>query len=285
MNQPDPDTFFSFGGGVQSTAIAMILCKEPHRFTDLGLFLPKTIVFADTGSEPLKLYPHIERVFDLLEGAGYEPVTVLQIDKEGKPVILHESERGLASVPWFTENADGERGILRRQCTSEFKITPIQKEMRKRLGYKKGQRIPTGKAKLWLGISADEQQRARINPDKWIENIYPLLAIGWNRVDCAVYAKHHLGYDVPKSACFFCPFTNPKEWERRKELEPEEFQRAVEVEKNLKDVQTFGKRIGNCNNPIYIHPSCKPLDDAVLDQLPLPVGYGFRAECSGSCGV
>lgn len=45
------NTFFSFGGGLQSTAIALLMVYEPNRLIELGLSLPKTIIFADTGRE------------------------------------------------------------------------------------------------------------------------------------------------------------------------------------------------------------------------------------------
>jgi hypothetical protein len=40
-----------------------------------------------------------------------------------------------ASMPLFTLGPHGERGMARRQCTTEYKIRPIKAEVRRRLGY------------------------------------------------------------------------------------------------------------------------------------------------------
>jgi len=283
MQNLDSKTFFAFGGGVQSTAIALLLIHEPHKLLDLGLTLPKTIIFADTGAEPKAIYDHVNQIFEMLSRAEYDTVVVQRIEKNGSIITIHEQWWGLASIPWFTRSLDGQVGMLKRQCTEEFKIKPIQKEIRARLGYKKGQRIPPLTAKLWLGISVDEQRRAKINQDKWLNNKHPLIYLGWNRNDCAVYNYLHLNRNVSKSSCFFCPFKHRQEWMRMRQEEPDEFARAVAVDKKIRHLVTIGK----CRQDVFVHSSGLPLEDAVLDQLSLPLGidYGFGKECAGHCGV
>jgi hypothetical protein len=282
----DSATFLSIGLGVQSTAIALLLVHEPERLVALGLTLPRSVVFADTGAETDFLYQHKDRIFSLLQSAGYDCAVVRKLDKDGAFIPIHKSVRGLASVPWRTLAPDGKKGMLLRQCTQDFKIEPIHKYIRTSLGYQKYKRIPLGSARLWLGISSDEHHRVRSSKVRWIENVYPLLYLNWSRTDCAVYCYHHLGYSVPKSSCFFCPFTHRSEWVRRKNHAPDDFARAVELEKSLsefRDRPEFGK----IDHELFVHPLCIPLDEATPNQLTLPLGadFGFASECSGLCDV
>lgn len=268
-------TFFSFGGGVQSTAIALLLINKPEIFTDKGLSIPKTIIFADTGAEPQKVYDHVKKIGDMLSKADFN----FQIVKNERAFTDVNSTQ---LVPWFTRSDNGV-GMLRRQCTSEWKIKPIEKYMRQYLGKEKGQRIPAKTAKIWIGISCDESRRMRINQTQWIENVYPLISIGYNRVDCQVYNYQTLEELAPKSACYFCPYTHRQEWERRRIEEPELFQKAVEIDEQIRVLPNVGKT----KFPCYIHSSGYPLKDATNEQLTIPLGvdYGFGKECEGHCGV
>ena len=279
----DKKTFFSFGGGVQSTAIALLLVHEPQKFIEKGLQLPQTIIFADTGAEPLKVYDHVERMQDLLTQNGFDFLVVTKKDKDGNSQSIL-STRGFAQVPWFTRSSDGKVGMLKRQCTADYKVKPIQATMKSIMGFSKGQRV-AGKvnARTWIGISTDESQRMKISTQKWIENVYPLIAIGWNRTDCAVYGRYRLNYPIPKSSCFFCPYTHSQEWERRKQTDPEQYKQAVELDNSLR----AANKPKFLKNDCFVHRSGLPLDDVVSNQPFLQLGaeYGFARECEGHCGV
>ena len=41
---------------------------------------------------------------------------------------------GYLAPPFFTVNADGSHGMLRRECTSNYKIKPIQRRIKELLG-------------------------------------------------------------------------------------------------------------------------------------------------------
>ncbi|MGH3779241.1 MAG: hypothetical protein ACRDRO_01075 [Pseudonocardiaceae bacterium] len=43
--------------------------------------------------------------------------------------------RRFVPMPMHVLHADGSRGLARRQCTSEYKITPLKKAARQLLGY------------------------------------------------------------------------------------------------------------------------------------------------------
>ena len=277
--------FFSFGGGVQSTAIALRLIHEPEAFEDLGL--PELIIFADTGAESPQTYQHVNLIFEKLQSAGYQVATVKAKRKDGDDSsILDDPEGtrlGITTPPYYTKDVEGFKGILWRQCTQEYKINPIQKRIRFELGYAPKKVIPRKSTNLWLGISVDECHRMKDNPDKWLINTYPLIEWNWDRSKCSDYCLKVLGYTVPKSACYFCPFTHKNEWIRRKQLEPENFQLAVKFDERIRNIPQFG----NIKQPCYIHPSCLPLSEVVGDQMLLPLGkeYEFAEECTGHCGV
>jgi hypothetical protein len=258
----EPMHFFSYGGGVQSSAIALMLIHQPQRFARL----PDHIIFADPGAESPQTYRHIKSMYKMLRSAGFECHII-----KPKQAIQH-SARGIASV------LGSEKGILRRYCTSDYKIQPINRFIREKLGYKKGDRIPVGSAITWLGISTDESVRAVPSRDRWIENFYPLIQMGIDRNECQLLNYHYLDYLVPKSSCYFCPFTKRSEWERRKKEDPKAFDRAVKLDEQLRVSPPKGA-IDKC----YVHGSAYPLSYAVNDQLTLDLG--FEKECGGHCGI
>ncbi|WP_233573799.1 hypothetical protein [Amycolatopsis panacis] len=60
------------------------------------------------------------------------------------------------SMPLHVLNPDGSRGLARRQCTSEYKISPLKKAARELLGYPHPRRVPRGVyVEQAIGISTD----------------------------------------------------------------------------------------------------------------------------------
>lgn len=278
-------TFFSFGAGVQSTALWLLILHEPKKLLEVTGGLPSKMFFADTGAETQEIYRHLENVQEYTQkmqslGVGAPP---LEIVCNGS-IIADASQpnywRGISTVPLYTRNSDGSIGMLRRQCTHEYKILPLERAMRAELGYQKGQRIPANSINLWLGISLEEASRMTKNHAKWINNYYPLVELGWDRTRCYEYAKN-LGWDTVKSRCFFCPYIT--DWGEIKRKQPEEFAKAVEFDKHIRNSTKAGIK-----SPVFVHRRAVPLDAAVADQLGLfedDWRYGFENECQGYCGV
>lgn len=270
----DDRKFMSFGGGVQSTAIVLLLLNKPEIFTDKGITLPKHLIFADTGAEPPQVYEHISKIRQLLKDSSHKLYTV-----RSPKGSIDATEKNLGTVSWFTKNPDtGDKAILKRQCTHHFKITPIHNKIREIIGLRKGEKIDKP-ITLWLGISTDEQQRAKSSIEKWLTLEYPLLLIDWSRVDCTIYNTYLLGYEVSKSSCYFCPFTNKNEWIRRKEHEPELFAKAVSLDNQLRLMNEFTK----LKHDVYLHRSRLPLSEAVEENM-VELELGFLSECKGVCG-
>jgi hypothetical protein len=103
-----------------------------------------------------------------------------------------------------------------------------------------------------------------------------------SRQDCLKWMKDN-GFPIPpRSSCQACPFHGDKEWIRLREETPKDFQRAVEIERQLQE---------NAKGTIlkgvpYLHSSCQNLDtidfkdNKGYQQLDL-----FAEECEGLCGV
>ncbi|MFI7650336.1 hypothetical protein ACIBTZ_30275 [Micromonospora sp. NPDC049460] len=142
-------------------------------------------IFADTGWEPAPVYTHLRRLLRLAAPAG---IPVVRVSAGNIRHDALDPAHRFASMPLFTLGPGGERGMARRQCTSEYKIKPIKAEVRRRLGYPHPARIPVGVvAEMAIGISLDEIGRARDADVAYMRNIFPLLDLGWRREDCLTY--------------------------------------------------------------------------------------------------
>jgi hypothetical protein len=195
------------------------------------------------------------------------------------------------SIPAFTMNGEGKVGMVRRQCTAEFKIRVVDKAIRyELLGLKPRQRIPRDvRVFQYFGITTDEATRAerakkRFAAVKHTVACYPFLEMGWSRRDCEKWLEGRLPHRVPKSICVFCPYRTNQSWLNLKQSDPEGWRRAVEVDRALRDPGSVCTR--GFRQALYVHRSCVPLDVIDFERLapntldPMTVG-----ECHGMCGV
>tara|TARA_R110002020_G_scaffold88280_1_gene216969 strand:+ start:19 stop:846 length:828 start_codon:yes stop_codon:yes gene_type:complete len=262
----------SLGAGVQSSVMAIMAAK--------GEFpKPDCAIFADTGYEPKKVYAYLEFLKKIL------PYPVHVVSKGNiKKDMLDSIDNGtrFPTAPFFTQaEITGKKGMLRRQCTADYKIVPIRKKIRELCGVKYGKHFPKDKyVEQWIGISTDEIQRMKPARDKYILNRHPLIEAKMSRQDCIDYLKKE---NIPlpeKSACIVCPYHNDAYWHFMKTERQEEFADAVEFDKNIRT----GSR--NVRDKLYLHRSCKPLDEVEFNkkendkQLDM-----FNNECEGMCGV
>lgn len=260
-----PDlTYLSLGAGVQSTALWLCSMAGLHNvpYCDVA-------IFADTGHEPAWIYDHVEWMKSL------SPIPIHTVSNGAisgdLKARLEGSPKSWKSIPAFSNSGDQ---MLRRQCTSEYKITPIYREVRKLLGLKPYQRFK-GTVLNLQGISYDEILRMKSSRVNWIENVYPLIDAGLDRQDCIDLLKEW-DFPVPgKSACVFCPYHSDAYWKDLKEHAPEEFQNAVDMEHQLQNMDKIGL------NKAFLHKSCIPLDQVEFADR----GEGFISECDGYCGV
>lgn len=261
----------SLGAGVQSTTMALMAARG-----DIGP-VPDCAIFADTGWEPKHVYAHL----DWLETQLPFPVHRVSAGNIREAIVSSTNTTGgrFAAVPWFTSNG----GMGRRQCTKEYKIEPIHKEIRRLLGYAPRKRIPLGSAEVWIGISMDEMQRMKDARVKWQTNRWPLIERGMSRRDCLKWMSERQYPEPPKSACIGCPFHSNAMWRDMRDNDPESWADAVEVDKALRN----GGTQRGFRNKQFMHRSLKPLDEVDLST-PAERGqieFGFLQECDGMCGL
>jgi len=267
----------SFGAGVQSTTMLLMSLR--------GMFgpPPDLAIFADTQFEPSQVYDHLQWVQNEVARLSNGQVTV-NIVSAGNIKTDHlqgtnTTGQRFASMPLYTQ--DG-KGMGRRQCTREYKIEPIEKEIRRLLGVAKGKRVPKGvMVEQWIGISTDEIQRIKKNKRPWAHNRFPLIERRLSRSDCRVwFERNYPGVPLVKSACSACPFRDNSMWRWLKKNAPEDFAEAVAFDKAIRE---NGTTLKGMHSQQFVHRSGIPLDQADLDEI--DIDDLFQNECDGYCGV
>jgi len=272
----------NLGAGVQSSTVLLMSIEGELPRLDHA-------IFADTGWEPKAVYEQMDWLEEKATKAGIKAHRVsignikanaLEGQVRGEPGDGAKKSRW-ASMPYFVLGPNGERGQIRRQCTYEYKIRPIELCIRRQvLGLKPRQRAPKEVViRRWYGISHDERQRMRISEDKFAENWYPLVERRITRIMCLQWLEEHGYPQAPRSACIACPYHHNREWREMQANDPEAWQEAVEFDAAI-------RKCGGMRGDVYVHSDRVPLDQANLwkdqdkNQLPL-----FADECSGMCGV
>jgi len=269
----------SLGAGVQSSTMSLMAVHG--EITPM----PDAAIFADTGGEPKAVYEWLNRLEKLL------PFPVYRVEngslRDAIFAATQSDSKTFAAAPFFITGADGKRsGMLRRQCTREYKIAPIGKKLRELAGLKPRQRSKKVRIIQWQGISLDEIQRARVSHDKWQTYRYPLIEKRITRLQCLEWMRAHNYPEPPRSACSFCPYHTDREWRHLKVHQNEDFLDAVAMDKAIRNSihrMTDGGKA-------YIHQSMVPLDeidfrsaeDAGQQTL---FGDPFEEECEGMCGM
>ena len=275
--------FLNLGAGVQSTALYLMSIDgdEPEvpRFD--------AAIFADTQEEPDEVYRHLE----WLEKQGGPPIIRTTAGRLGDALDKNDGTGGhYTAIPSYTMNPQsGDRGIVPRQCTADFKVKPIERLIREHCGGQFGRPLPKEViVHQYMGLSFDEpkrvirvKQRFLSKPSNWRVH-FPLWEMQYTRGDCKAYLATRMPYEVPRSACVFCPFKSDAEWRRLRDDDPKGWARAVEIDK----VCRTGTGLDAHR---YLHRSCVPLDHADIrpedersGQMKLTAG--FQDECEGYCG-
>jgi hypothetical protein len=286
----------NLGAGVQSTTVLLMSCEGVLPPLDCG-------IFADTGWEPKAVYRHLDWL-ESIAGVPIHRVSAGNIRDNGVNSTLGGRAKGrgerFATMPLFIINPDGTHGMIRRQCTQEFKIEPIEKFIKRDLlGLKPRQRAPKAPVvQQWFGISRDEFTRTRKPAAAWKTHYYPLVGVEFvgdkmvmregpslSRAGCLEWLAERRYPTPPRSACIGCPFHSEAEWRDMKENRAAEFEDACDFDERIRP--SVGRR-----GTGYLHRSCKPLrevdfkNDFDKGQLPLfEIGGVARDECLGMCGA
>lgn len=266
----------SLGGGVQSSTLALMAARG-----EIGP-MPDCAIFADTGAEPARVYRHL----DWLEKQLPFPVHRVSAGNLRDEITgaMAGTNRMDARPPFFALSARGKRGMLKRQCTQDFKIIPIERKIRELIGLKKGQRGPkTPVVEQWIGISWDERIRRKVSRLSFVKNRWPLCELELRRGGCLTWCEERQYPLPPKSACTFCPFTDDLRWRDMKENDAASFADAVAIDRIIRPGVPGPRRPKG--GQWFVHEDCVPLDQVDLSTAEDRGQSNFLDECGGVCGV
>lgn len=257
---PNAMTALSLGAGVQSTTLALLAVEGV-------LPKPDVAIFADTGWEPAAVYAHLDRLAVQLAEAGIELHRVSNGNLRRDAV---DPDHRYASIPYFVRNPDGTDGMGRRQCTSEYKLSPIRRKIRELLGAKPPEFRSVAKGRVceqWVGFSTDEIGRANRQKDsdgvRYLTTRYPLLDLGMSRKDCERWLGAR-GWTTQKSAYIGCPFHGNRQWRALRDGNPVEWADAVEFDAAIRKGGSRGLPL---NGEAFLHRSRLPLAQATIDRV------------------
>lgn len=274
----------NLGAGVQSSTVLLMSVhgELPHI---------NHAIFADTRWEPQAVYRWLEWLTPIAKNAGIRVHHVTKGDIRSdmlRSMVRGHVDDGVrhASLPLYTLNHDGTQGLIRRQCTKEYKIEPIERYLKQQiLGFQPRARLPVEPVvRRWYGISSDEMERARTHDadGRWCTNWYPLIELHVTRSMCLDWMESHGYPQPPRSACIGCPFHSDAEWRRLRDTSPAEWQDAIEFDKAI-------RKCGGIRGDVFVHRDMVPLDEVDLrtdiDRGQMLLFDDFRDECSGMCGV
>lgn len=247
-------------------------------------------IFADTGKENSGTYAYLEFLLDWQQKNNGIPIRVLREKNLYKDLQSKSRRKRFASIPAFTRKEDGSVGMLRRQCTAEYKILVINDYIRDQI-YQLPKRARRPVTAIWQGISLDEADRMSEPREAWKINVYPFLgrsickgaqvtripwAVPMNRSELQRWYRLHNLPVPPKSSCVFCPYQSDRSWAMMKKNAPQDFAAAVLVDKAIRNSTRKG-----IYSPAYLHHRCKPLQSVVFDDSK-DEAFG---ECSGTCHI
>ena len=273
-----PFRSLSLGAGVQSTVLALMAERGEY-----GLPKPDVAVFADTGWEPPSVYEHLDWLQDQL---SFEIVRVTAGNIKDN-ILSGTSPDGnnYLGIPAYLINPDGSTAVAARQCTSKYKVRPINRYLRERLGIAPGRRAPKDvQVEIWMGISADEALRQKESREEWATNHYPLIERGFSRAQLLKwFTENYPGRYLPRSSCVGCPYRTDGEWKWLKTNAHDAFQEAVLVDRALREVPTVRNAITRKGHA-YLHKSRVPLAEVDFDDATDYDSYMVE-ECEGLCGI
>ena len=195
----------SFGGGLNSIALLVYILKNKMPLD--------MVIFSDTGDEHDYTYESVKFYKKYAEDHGIR----FDIVKSTNNMSLYE----------YCYNKKITPSRMTRNCTKNFKITPMRQNITKVYG----KRSPTV---LYIGIAYEEIHRMKDSDVKYIKNVFPLCDAKIDRDGCTKILEDE-GLPIPKkSGCWYCPFKKKQEWIDMMKNEPEQYNKAMRLEMNNK---------------------------------------------------
>jgi hypothetical protein len=265
----------SLGAGVQSTTLALMAAHG-----EIGP-MPDCAIFADTGWEPAAVYDHLAWLMS--PNVLPFPVHIVSAGDIRADLIRASTGARWASIPAFTRTVQRSRveiGMIRRQCTKDYKIVPIRRKVREIISLTRRRSPPYPVVEQWIGISFDEVIRMKPSFEAWQVNLWPLIERQMNWRDCLAWLARHGYPEPPKSSCIGCPFHSDAMWRQIRDDDPAAWADAIAVD------QAIRSGIRGIRGEVFLHRSAVPLGEADLST---PEDRGqldlWGNECEGVCGV
>ena len=250
----------SFGGGVQSTALAILAAS--------GKIEVDAFVFCDTGFEQSIVFEFLDKY------------TRPMLDKAGIPFYIAKTEDYAGQLngktvfgnmllpPFFNSYGNSAIGRLPAYCSSKWKADVFKRFCTKQFKDKDYNVI--------MGFSTDEIHRAaRMKPTKKYNYLFPLLDLRINRGDCIKLVVDKFNAPPPRSSCYFCPNHTQREW--REAMSSSDRGKIIEIDNQIRtSLQDKLRGIGAA----YLTAECKPIAECDFDDKNEVI---FSRLCVGGC--
>ena len=249
---------FSYGGGVQSIAIVVLILQGK-------LPRPDFVCIADTGREKATTWDYL----DNFTGPALEQVG-LPVHRPHKDKYAYKHDDIFSGdtllIPAFTtENSQVSK--LSGYCSKWWKKETVDNFLKREFC------IAKADTRNWIGFSTDEPKRFHrmMASDDYRDGriFIPLVeAVRMNRGECVELVRAFGWPTPPRSSCWMCPNARDDEWREIKENRPEEFEAAFKLDEEIR-----------LRDPhAWLHESAKPLREVDLSR------DGQREMClEGNC--
>ncbi len=299
MKKPDL-IVLSHGGGVQTQTIAeMIVLGEIPK--------PDAAIFADTGDEPAYVYKQVEYVKERLGTVGVPLIVVsngnLHDDvygggrfaamplftklarakkrRSGKKKVTQDnslfplSDYDDDSYDEFGETSGFgvsaqvlETGRMKRQCTYDYKIAPIDHELRVMLlemklakQRKDGSIVSLRQALVenWIGYTLDEVERIKPARHNWQRFAYPLIDRRMYKSDCISWLESN-GLPIPLSSnCRKCPVISNSRALQMMANDPAGYENRLQFDRDLRNGTL--RIAASAKGKLFVSPQLIPLEE------------------------
>ena len=251
----------SFGGGVQSTALAILAAT--------GKIEVDAFVFCDTGFEQSIVFEFLEKhTLPLLNHVGI-PFHIAKAEEYAGTLHGETNFGNFLLPPFFHGDGNGEaKGRQPAFCSSKWKKEVFNRFCAKQFNAKKYDVI--------MGFSTDEIHRAgRIKQTKKYRYQFPLLDLRMNRGDCVKLVQDTFNAPPPRSSCYFCPNHTQHEW--REVMAGVDREKVVAIDEKIRN-SLKDKMQGGIN--AFLTVECKPIAECDFDDKNEVI---FSRLCAGGC--
>lgn len=239
-------TAWSYGGGVQSVAIGVLIGEG-------ALPVPDLAGIADTSRERKTTWQYMGDVMQpYLDKKGVKlriervPHTLARVDlyapTSDKPLVPAYTKVPVEKTDLFGDYQEFKEGRLPTYCSGEWKRDVFERWLRL-MGVE-------GECDTWIGYSLDELWRVKKDHRPWCHYRHPLIERKITREMCLLLIEK-AGLPRPhKSRCYDCPHQSPEEWQEVR-ASPDEWPLAVERDELI--------RGNDQHNGLYLYSGRVPL--------------------------